>query len=1162
MNRSTTLFFFVLAAIPALGQQFVGSVRGLVQDPGGAVIASATVTLRNEDKGTVSTTATSGAGEYSFAQVSPATYTVTVETPGFKKSEHKGVLVAAASTVSLDFALEVGGVTETIEVTSDVALIETSTASNGQTISNQMLTDLPNLGRNAYLMAKLSNNVVPVGDPRWNRFQDQIGSSNVSIGGGPVRGNNYLIDGISVTTSQNLAAIIPSLEATQEMKLQTGTYDATMGRTGGGVFNTLIKSGGNSFHGDYMGYFRNTDLAANGFFNNSAGLPRDVTNFHTWGGSLSGPIFVPKVYDGHNKTFFSVAQESYTDKQPRGNTYGVPTAAQRGGDFSGSGLTIYDYRTGHACTTDCTVGTRTLPTGTIVRSPFPNNMIPQSLINPVAQKILAGTTYIPLPNTKSINPDSPNLISSDTLGNRGDQYDFKLEQNITSRLRLTGSFLYYKSFEPGGNPLGTVAGDSGAYLLTRHVDATAVNAIATLSPTTVATVRYGFNRFPNVYNTVSTGFDLQSIGLPYTSQSATFPRISIANASTNIGYTNPQNLNYWSNNFSANVSKFIGKHSLQMGMDYRKINAGGAAYGPASGTYAFNGVFSQASPSSAIAGTGADWADFLLGAPSAGSIQTTTLLYFNVKYYGAYLQDDIRVSNKLTLNLGLRYEYETGIQERNNGLAVGFNQTAINPVAAVLPANSGVLPYGQIMFAGQNGNPTQTGNPPKTKFGPRIGAAYQLNAKTTIRGGWGMFYAPTFFGVDTATAPGFVNTTTYNPSTDGNSTPAGSLSNPFPNGVQAPAGNTLGALTAIGSAVSYVDQNRSAGLVQQFSFDVQRQLPWGVALQVGYVGARSRNLLMASTGTAYLPLNQLSPSYYPRGASLLSAVPNPFFGTPYANGVLSGKTVTQAQLLLPFPEYSTVSENINKGTSQYNAFNLRAQKRLASGLTLLGTFTWARNQDNMFASGGGVSFNSGSPTAPQNSYDLGAERALAASDVKFRETFGWSYELPFGKGKMMLNNNKYLNYIVGGWQVNGTAIANTGFPLQITQTNNNAALGSGAQRPNATGVNPSMPGTINDRLSAWFNKGAFSVAPQFTFGNLSRNITYRGPGLANVDASIFKTIALKEHYRAEFRLEALNLLNHPMFNNPNTNFSSASFGKITTQANLPRQMQLGLRLQF
>jgi hypothetical protein len=1149
------------AALACFGQGNTGSINGEIQDPGGAAIAGANITLTNTGTNEARTTQSSANGEYVFANVVPATYSITVESSGFKKLVRNNVIVALQQAVRVDLTMELGQISESVQVNDAVPLIETATASNGQTIDTQMLTDLPNLGRNPYLMSKLSNNVVPVGDPRWNRFQDQIGSAAISIAGGPIRGNNYLIDGIPVTTSQNLAAIIPSLEATQEMKLQTGTYDATMGRTGGGVFNTIIKSGGNTFHGDIMGYLRNSDMAANNFFNNAAGLPRDTTDFKTWGASLSGPIILPKIYNGRNKTFFSASLESYWDKQPRGNSYGVPNALQRTGDFTGSGLTIYDYRTSHPCSgADCTLNGVTLPTGSIVRDPFAGNAVPQSLINPVAKAMLS-TNYFPLPNVSTlVNPDKPNLVRSDTLANRGDQRDFKAEHNVNEKLRLTGSFLYYKSFEPGGNPLGTIAGDSGAYLLYRHVDATAANAIVTLNPTTVATVRFGYNRFPNIYDHVSAGFDPKSLGLPYNSQVQEFPRLTISNANTNVGYSGSQNLNYWSTNFSSSIAKFVGKHSLQAGFDFRSINAGGASYGAAAGTYTFNGVFTQWSPSRS--GTGADWADFLLGAPSAGSIQTTTQLYFKVHYYGGYVQDDIRVNSKLTVNAGLRYEFETGISERNNGLAVGFNQTAINPVAAALPPNSGIIPYGQIMFAGQNGNNTYTGNPSKTKFGPRIGAAYVVDSKTTLRGGWGMFYAPTFFGVDTATAPGYVNVTTYNPSNDGNATPGAGLSNPFPSGVIAPAGNSLGALTSIGSTISYVDQNRGAGLVQQFSFDIQRQLPWGIAAQLGYVGSRSRNLLMASTGTAYLAINQVAPQYYSRGSALTSSVANPFYGTPYALGILAGKTVTQAQLLRPFPEYDTVSENISQGSAHYNSLNFRVQKRASNGLTLLATLTYAKNMDNLFASGGAVAFNSGSPTGAQNAYDLKSEWALGAADIPLRQTLGWTYELPFGTGKAFLHNNKVLNYAVGGWSINGTAIFNDGLPLWITQTNSNSVVGTAAQRPNATGISPSVDGSNESKVSGWFNKSAFSLAPQFTFGNLSRNISYRGPGQANVDLSIFKTFTITEKYKGEFRAEALNFLNHPLFSNPNTNFSSSSFGVITTQANLPRSIQLGIRFAF
>src|SRR5215467_10794251 len=347
--RAATLF--VLTVLPLCAQTYQGGVRGLVQDPDGAAIPAAKVTLINPATGVSRSTLSAATGEYTFSSVDPATYNMTGPAPGFKRMQRNQVVVGTQEFVTLDVKLDLGSVNESVMVTAEVALIETANASNGQVVNSQQLADLPNLGRNTYLMSKLANNVVPVGDPRWNRFQDQIGSSAISVGGGPIRGNNYTIDGISITTSQNLPMAIPTIEGVQEMKTQTDTYDATMGRTGGGVFNTTLGSGTNDIHAEFFGYLRKTGWSANTFFNNAAALPRAGDDWKNFGGSAGGPVIIPKLYNGKDKTFFFVAQEAYREHQPYSVQYALPTAAERTGDFSQSGLTIYNPFSTRTCTT-------------------------------------------------------------------------------------------------------------------------------------------------------------------------------------------------------------------------------------------------------------------------------------------------------------------------------------------------------------------------------------------------------------------------------------------------------------------------------------------------------------------------------------------------------------------------------------------------------------------------------------------------------------------------------------------------------------------------------------------------------------------------------------------------------------------------------------------
>jgi hypothetical protein len=1161
MNHSIRVLF--AAAIGMAGasqipaQSYLGGVRGVIQDPGGASVPDAKVTLVNSATQVSRSTVSNMQGEYVFSQIDPANYSINVEAAGFKKLEKTGIIIGTAQFLNADIKIEVGEVTSSVQVNEEVPLIETANASNGQVLDSQKMTDLPNLGRNPFLLAKLSSNVVAAGDPRFNRMQDQSGSSQISVVGGPVRGNNYLIDGIPITDSTNRAIIIPSIEATGEMKLQAGTYDATMGRTGGGVFNTLLKSGTNDYHAALFGYTRQTDWLANSFFRNANGTPRADTPYYTWGGAFGGPVIIPKVYNGKNKTFFWVATESYRQKSPLSDQYALPTPLEKAGNYSKSSATIFNPLSARAC-----VASDSCPNGvTQIRTPFPGNVIPASSISPIGAAILG---YLPTGATGG-KTDAINFTGSDTLTDRADEYTAKMDHTVFDWWRLSASYMHYKSREPGGNSLGTLPGGSsnGPYLLFRKADATAVNSTMTLNPTTVLVLRYGFNRFPNFTEGISYGFSPATLGLPssYASsiQAQYFPEIDLLN--NKISSTSPSISVFSSKNFSAAISKYIGRHSISAGFDYRQIHTDFTSLSFAAGDFAFNGVFSRQYPT-ITNGTGADFADLLMGYPSSGSVNTTTKFYDYVRYYSGYVQDDFRVNNKLTVNLGLRYEYESGLGETNNHIVVGFDHAANNPLAANV---TGIVPKGVIQFAGVGGNPTTCCNVPATKFGPRVGFAYQLNSKTTLRGGFGLFYAPTIFGTDASIAPGYTQATTYVASNNGNTTPANSLSNPFPNGVLQPVANTLGGLTAIGSTFNYLDQNRSAGLVQQFSFDVQRELPHGIALEVGYIASRSKHLQPSPTGNGNMNINQVPTSYLSLGSALNTAVANPFFGHG-GTGVVGNASVAQAQLLMPFPEYSTIGEVTNPSHAKYDSLVIKAQKRMSGGLMFLSTFTYSKNEDNEWGSGTSNSFNtfSGStpPSQPQNAYNLGAEWALASTDIPLRLTGTWIYQLPFGTGKKLVNKSKWLDYAVGGWSLTGTAVYQAGTPLFIWQQNLNSVIGTGEQRPNATGISPAISGSVEQRIGGYINSAAFSQAPAFTFGNLSRSIGYRGPGMKNYDASLLKNFKVTEKFTAQFRAEALNLFNTPLFANPNTQFGTAAFGKITYQSNLPRQLQLGVRFMF
>ena len=1134
---------FFAAAASLYGQSFYGALRGSVTDPNGGAIATAKVTLTNEGTSAPRSTVTTASGEFVFSELTPATYSVIVESSGFKKFERRGVVVGTQQQIALDLKLEVGQVTESIQVTESAPLIEAATASQGQVLDNQKLTDLPNLGRNPFMMSKLTQNVIPVGNPAYNRMEDQSGSSSISIAGGPVRGNNYLIDGVPITDSANRAIIIPSLEAVQEVKVQANTYDAEMARTGGGMFNTLMKSGTNMYHGSLYGHLRRTSWDANSFFNNAAGVPITNQPNDTWGASFGGKVFIPKVYDGKNKTFFYLAYEHYNDTQSASSLFNAPTALERTGDFSksltagGSLLTIFD------------------PLASGARTPFAGNVIPASRVNPVGRAIAASYQA---PQTTPSYYGANDITASASLPARAAQYTGKLDQDFTGWWRASISYLRYFSLEPGESWFNSASTPAG-WRLQRRVDTTQINNLFTLNPTTILTVRYGYNRFPNYSYNTSQGFDLSSLGFSSSLAGAVpvakaqFPYVPMTNLYTLGVNDNNSLIVLASNNFGTAIAKYVGRHSIKGGFDYRKIKAAGNDFNNAQGDYSFNGIFTKSAPTSAGSG-GADLADLLLGYPSSGNIYTSTKLSEFSNYYGAYIQDDFRFSNKLTINIGMRWEHEAGISEQNNGIVVNFDGTVANPLAANV---TGISPKGAIQYAGSGGK-TTVGNPYSSKWGPRFGLAYTLNSKTVIRTGYGIFFAPQFaLGSPIATV-GYNQTTPFIASTDNNVTPAGSLSNPFPTGILQPVGNTLGAATGIGQSFTLVDPSARSPYVQQYSFDVQRELPWGIAAEIGYVGSKSNHLTLGATA---LNGNALDPSLLSKGSALTQSVPNPFFGKGGV-GVVGTANVVASQLLLPYPTYGTISRQFNDNNKAiYHSMILKAQKRMSSGMTLLSTVTWSRNRDE---SGGGVGNTlNGGAKGPQNPYNLASEYSFSNIDTPFRWSSSISYALPFGTGKAFLNKGAMLNYVVGGWSINTVSVFQTGFPLQISQaTNFNSGFGYASQRPNATGVSPVTSGSLTDRLNNYINPAAFSTAPQFTFGNISRTLDMRGPGQVNWDMSLFKDFMIKEKVKAQFRCEALNATNTPLFYGPNTTFGSSSFGKITSQANFARQMQLALRFSF
>jgi trimeric autotransporter adhesin len=640
-GRLLSTFVFAALSMSFLeAQTFQGGVRGIVTDQGGAAIPNVKVTLIDQATAEQRSTLSNETGEYTFTAVDPGTYTVQVEAPSFQKFEAKGLVVPTAGFPTLDVKLEVGNMVQSVSVTAETGLVETENASTGQVIDKQKLDDLPNMGRNPfYQTVKISQNVTPGGDPKFNRMEDQSGSSQISVNGGPVTGNNYLLDGISITNSANQAVIVPSIEATQEVKVQISTYDAEVGRTGGGTFNMYLKSGTNQLHADAFGYEWFNPLIANNYFANAAGIPKVPQMWKNYGGAVGGPVIIPKIYNGKNKTFFWIATENYRQNQTSSTDVSVPTALEKAGNFSqskysnGSPEIIYDPAT--------TVLNNS--TGTYTRQPFPNNIIPAGDLSPIG---LALASYYPAPTSAPSYYGQPDFSVTTPQYDRAGQLDFKLDQEITSWWRASGSFLFYGSREPGyayWNQTSTAIASPNQTVLYRNVDATQANTTLTPNPTWVIALRWGFNRYPNSNVSDSHGLNLASLGfspslinsfqLPASQDY--FPAITMSDLES-YGGGGPNATVYYSRSFSGTASKFLGRHSLKFGGDFRSISVAGEN-SITNGAYSFTNGFTSAenSSGSTIIGTGASLASLLLGYPSSGSAVTTVALSNRVHYYGA-----------------------------------------------------------------------------------------------------------------------------------------------------------------------------------------------------------------------------------------------------------------------------------------------------------------------------------------------------------------------------------------------------------------------------------------------------------------------------------------------------------------------------------------------
>jgi hypothetical protein len=1122
MNSKVKSFCLVIVTLLALSwqahaQEFRASISGQVTDASGSAMPGAVITARHIATNASYRTESGGDGEYALRNLEPGAYTITVEKTGFRKLVREGVVLQVAGQATLNLTVQVGEVSEEVTIREDIAQLQTENAARGIVIDSTRVLNTPLQGRNMFAIAWSVPGVQIVASVTRLRPFDIAGSTSIQINGGRRGQNDVQADGVSAVYQAGQISFVPSIDSVAEFKVVTNPFDAQYGFTTGGIVTSVTRSGANQFHGGAFEFLQNTLLNANEFNSNRAGIPRQRSNINTFGGNASGPIF-------KDRLFFAYSYEGIRQSIPDPFTTSIPTPAQRTGDFSQTRLPngqlqiIYDPLT-----------TRTDPaTGRLIRDPFPGNRIPDNRINPVARAALA---FLPAPNAPGDSLGLNNYTNSSAIprfiGNFN-SHSGRMDYNISEATKMFGRIAFNRLDEERGFRYGNAADPAGNVPFTRQ-NYNGVFAIThTFSPSMVFDARFGVARFTSPQgNKLGANFDLSKLGFSqrFISQALNhFPIFRFQDyeglGSSTFRVT-PASTVY---HFVATVSKLFGSHSIKTGFETRTNRVNERNPGNANGSFNFNSQFTQQDPlAGATRNSGNPIASFLLGYPASGNIEVRAFPARQQSSFAGFVQDDWRLTSKLKLNLGIRYEYISPMTDRFNNINRGFDPRA--PLPVQVPGFNGT---GNITYAGVGGNDRDGFEPDGNNFMPRFGVAYQLNDKTVLRGGTGIFYGQVW---DDPGSFGFSQVTNLVTGTRVG-IPDADIRDPFPNGLVPAARERT---NTVGQGFNVFNPNRKVPYLWHYAFEIQRQLPWDMLFSTAAVGSSGRDLLVSKA------INEISAEDLARGAQFLTQqVTNPFAGRAPGTG-LNGATVQRQQLLRPFPQFTGINVNgFTGGRSQYWGWQSSLQKRFSVGATFTVSHTWAKLMEK---------------TNFQNPQDVELAKQIAEFDVTHNTGINGSYELPFGRGRKYLSSsNAAVNSLLGGWAVNGLVRLQSGMPT--TFPNNAEPVGGVDPRPS------------NQSIDQWYVPGSFRTLAPFTLRRFSNRYgRLRNPPIRNFDLSAFKTFNFTERVSMQFRAEFINAFNTPQFfNGPETNPASGNFGKmgggVRSQTNLPRFVQLALKINF
>ncbi len=1126
-HRSLLILVPLVAAAICVAQVEQGGIAGSVIDPSGASIPRVKVTATNQATGTIAVTETTQDGYYKIPYLAAGKYTVVMEIQGFATSRVADVPVLVGQIATINATLKPSSVHEEVTVTANAVIVDQVSSSLGYVAGSIQIIELPT-GRSPYSLLTLSPGVIATGN---------TGTGPI-VSGGRSNTNAILFDGQDTRNNSTLDnAYTPPQEAVQEVRFVTNSFSAEYGRSAGGVVVAAGRSGGNELHGSVYDYLRNDKLNANSWANNRNNVARGRQRRNEYGFTLSGPVFIPRIYDGRNRTFFFFNWEQSNDHGVTTPTATVPTAAQKAGDFSqtftssGALIKIYDPL--------LTVADSSQKSGW-GRALFPENRIPASRIDPIMKKVIG---YYPDPTL----PVSPTIQTnwSQNFANivKTNKWFARADQNFGAKNRLFFRFGYQST--PRKSPYTNIAfpgeGTNGGGNQESTSYTYGLSDTHAFSSNMVGEFRVGYTRSIIKLTPLSVGFDITTLGLPKylkdASTDALFPLFSIsdftsvgpARASHNVdAESTPQ--------FQAHLTWMKGAHAVKAGYDLLICAFNTFRPDYPSGTFSFTRAYTQGpDPATAAATAGYGLATALLGTPNSGSFTIGPSLALLQPSNNLYLQDDWKIFRNLILNLGVRFEYQTPFKERYNQLAY-FDPEGIEPVTG----QKGVL----TMTSASHRYPSN----PNRNWAPRVGLVWSFLPQTVFRVGYGVFYAPGSGGV--GSSPGdlgsgsSVSTSVYfgqTPEAPNTPVPGASLANPFVTGLR-PYPNSL-----VGSGISAIWPDWPTPMNHMWNANIQHSFGSNLLVEAAYIGSRGERIWNNYNRDATFP------EYLSMGTKLNNLVPNPYYGK-ISIGTMSAATVRQGLLLVPYPQYGGSINQIRAsvGDSIYHGFTLRAERSFMHGLMFQASYTAAKLIDNVnerFL--GGANFI--------NPYDLSLSRSISAADVSQRLVANWVYELPFGRGKRFLSHG-IGGLLLGNWQTSGILSAQTGTPISIGAScsmSGVSGLGCYADRLK----NGNLPAG-QQTMDHWFDTTAYVNPGPYAFGSGSRTEpNLRNPGAFSFDSVLSRWQPIRERVRLQYRAEFYNILNHPNLGSPSASITSSTFGVISSKSG-NRTMIMALRLEF